>query len=140
MYLRQRYNDAVCVWRQWPLYHWRNEIFGFRLTKSMEKMRNGMVLWPPRSPELAPADFNLCSHLKNAVQRRRVKIRVQRWRSDWSSGCENTDICLEILCVPDPFMHSNKQGSIFKKLPWTFCTHYGAVITKYAKCDTYTRF
>ena len=115
MYLRQRRYDAVCVWwRQWPLCPWRNEIFGCRLTKSMEKKRNGMVLWPPRSPDLTPADFNLCSHLKDAVRRRRVKIRVELWSSDWS-GCENTDYAWTFSasrtqsCIPTNGKHFKKK-------------------------------
>jgi hypothetical protein len=39
----------------------------------MEKKHKEMVLWPPQSPELTTADFYLCSHLKDAVQKRRVK-------------------------------------------------------------------
>jgi hypothetical protein len=42
--------------------------------------RNGSVLWPPRSPDLTPADLYLWGHLKGIAYSERVKTRYELWR------------------------------------------------------------
>jgi hypothetical protein len=43
-------------------------------------VRNATVLWPPRSPDLTPANFYLWGHLKNTVYWKRVKTLDELWR------------------------------------------------------------
>jgi hypothetical protein len=82
--------------------------------------RNGSVVWPPRSPDLTPADFYLWGHLKSIVYAKRCNPRDELWnaieaavttirnmpdifqqtRNSWRNGAQ---LCFD--CNGRPFQH-----------------------------------
>jgi hypothetical protein len=56
--------------------HWARSVRAFLNEKFPSRWigRGGTLLWPARSPDLAPPDFFLWGHIKNEVYKRRPKI------------------------------------------------------------------
>jgi hypothetical protein len=48
--------------------------------------RIGPVVWPPRSPDLTPADFYLWGHLKSIVYAQRCNTRDELWNAIEEAG------------------------------------------------------